>query len=692
MGSGAATLGGGWLALTGLGVRAASGAGAHGNTAAATGWRRWLREAVAHAAPGIFVIGLLLLCSLAVQVVLNMIDWQLPDHPWLRDIVHGVTRVPLSRLGSEDYWTMLTFHPLFLLALTGITAGLAFLLAWRIDVNEFSMHDFYKNRLVRAYLGASRPRSERRPNAFTGFDLGDDIKLVRLRTEDPVCADLARTPPGTDPASLRDRRFTKCSEGDRREAFKSAREGLAPLPRGYAGPFPLINAALNITRGEDLARQERKAESFVFTPLFCGYEYSRCGTRQSGAGSQQYGYRPTRWYGYAKDDGIALGTAVAISGAAANPSMGYHSSPAVAFLMTVFNARLGWWLGNPIAKHMWMHASPRLGLFYLLKDLTSTATDRSDYVSLSDGGHFDNLGIYELVRRRCRFIIAVDAEADPGMAFDGLGNVIRQCRTDFGVEIRIDLQQLRANADKRSAEHCAVGSIRYPEGDTTPEGEHTGVLVYLKASLTGDEPAEVLEYASRCKDFPHESTGDQWFSEAQFESYRQLGSHITRRAFAGAQMLQKCETNRVAFFEHVASAWLPAPPAGLDAVTRHGRDYADLLAKITAADDFRNLDPWLDGNEPDRRPVTRQELYQGYAVIDFMYRVYVDLRLEHDRRHAHYAGWLSIFRKWKQTQAVTEAWNTMQCEFPKNFCTFFENLRDVKDLPDVSDKSKARGA
>ena len=96
--------------------------------------------------------------------------------------------------------------------------------------------------------------------------------------------------------------------------------------------------------------------------------------------------------GYGQD--LRLGTALSISGAAASPNMGYHSSPAVTFLMTVFNARLGWWLGNP-AREKWCEPGPRSG-FYLFKELFGRTNANSKYIYLSDGGHFENLGVYEL--------------------------------------------------------------------------------------------------------------------------------------------------------------------------------------------------------------------------------------------------------------------------------------------------------
>ena len=136
--------------------------------------------------------------------------------------------------------------------------------------------------------------------------------------------------------------------------------------------------------------------------------------------------------------GVALGTAMGISGAAANPNMGYHSSAQTAFLLTLFNVRLGWWLGNPTKAKAFKKAGPIFALWWLARELFGFVDESSRYLNLSDGGHFENLGIYELVRRRCRYIIAIDGEADPDYRFESLGGAVRKCRTDFGIEIRID--------------------------------------------------------------------------------------------------------------------------------------------------------------------------------------------------------------------------------------------------------------
>src|SRR5205809_146656 len=128
-----------------------------------------------------------------------------------------------------------------------------------------------------------------------------------------------------------------------------------------------------------------------------------------------------------------------------------------------------------------------------------------------------------LARRRGRYIIACDADHDGGLAFGDLGNLIRKCRTDMGIDIEIGVDSIRRQESTGLSKwHCAIGTIRY---DALGEGATPGTLVYIKSSLTGDEASDVLSYRAQELAFPHQSTSDQWFDESQFESYRKLGYH-----------------------------------------------------------------------------------------------------------------------------------------------------------------------
>jgi hypothetical protein len=455
--------------------------------------------------PYVFAIGLVVLVSCGVnkiispapetngvagnpeQVSVNMADnasGQVTVN--VQAVVNKTKKPPLPR---EDYWKnfLASLNRKVLWAFL-LCLAVSVVLAMCVDLTEFSMHYFYRNRLVRCYLGASH--RERVPNPFTGFDEADDLFLADLVAE-----------------------------------------------KGYDGPYPILGCALNLVHGKDLAWQERKAASFIMTPKYSGYDVWYEKLLRPGQwekrGQASDGYRPTGQYAY-PDGGFFLGTAMAISGAAASPNMGYHSSPALSFLMTVFNVRLGRWVGNPRDPRCWRKAGPAIGLGYLLAELFGAANDDRGYVYVSDGGHFENLGLYELVKRRCRFIIASDGADDKNFTFGDLASAIRKCRADMGIDIEIKTNKLLKVGDaKCSTWHCAVGVIKYSNSDP-PVGRdkvQDGIVVYLKASLTNDEPADVLNYKAGHPDFPHQTTADQWFTESQFESYRALGQHIVRTLF-----------------------------------------------------------------------------------------------------------------------------------------------------------------
>ncbi|WFU31441.1 patatin-like phospholipase family protein [Bradyrhizobium brasilense] len=353
--------------------------------------------------------------------------------------------------------------------------GLAIVASWAINTNRFSLHGIYRNRLIRAFLGASK--ADRSPNHFTDFDQWDNIRLNELW----------------------------------------------PAVNGPDKPphLHVINMALNVVATRELAWRERKALSFTATPLSVG-----CGDLRDPAEPPATDLRWARGYyrSAAKYGGtMDLGTAMTISGAAASPNMGYHSSLGLSFLLTFFNVRLGAWLGNPgpAGNHTFEHRGPVLAAKPMFEEALGLTDEGKAYVNLSDGGHFDNLGLYEMVRRRCRLIVVSDAGADPNCAFEDLGNALRKISIDLDAEI--DFQSLkivkRTNPPTASGSYCAVADISYREGGS-------GLLLYLKPDFQGIEPAPVRSYAIKNTQFPHEPTVDQWFGETQFEAYRALGRFV----------------------------------------------------------------------------------------------------------------------------------------------------------------------
>jgi hypothetical protein len=552
-----------------------------GGTAAAAGL---LDHAATVAAP-IALVVIATLLSWATTAAIAALDAN-PWIPILRDCRNWpVVEPPWPRLASPArHVEALHCSPAWFVA-GGIAllVLLAFAASRFIDVNKFSLHAMYRARLVRAYLGASRLR--RTPNPFTGFDPLDDLAMHEMRDEafnpgsfaDPVAllgrlkepgagdhasmtlqrllsaetrAMLQSHEPGTEPSStLAERliedlnRILDTVPLENRPAFQPpaaprppaghgpslARRNRALLERAYPReirrspppprkPLHVVNMALNLVGGHNLAWQERKAETFTATELH--------------AGSYHLGYRRAYEYGGEAPRGLTLGTALAISGAAASPNMGYHSSPLVTFLMAMFNARLGWWLGNPgpHGRDTFRFASPRVSILPMLREALGMTDDDDSYVYLSDGGHFENLGLFEMVLRRCHLIVVSDAGCDPDCTFADLASAIRKVRVDLGVPIEFGerLRIRKRSADGSGAADAAVyavGRIEYSAVD--PDGVD-GHLIYLKPCFYGNEPVDVLNYALANPVFPHEPTSDQFFSESQFESYRQLGLHTVQ--------------------------------------------------------------------------------------------------------------------------------------------------------------------
>lgn len=375
-----------------------------------------------------------------------------------------------------------------------------------VPTNRFSLHGMYRQRLIRTFLGASR--AERAPNQFTGFDGRDDLPVHAL----------------TD-----------------------------------VRPLHVINATLNAVTSAHTGRHESRAESFTFSPLHVG--------------NQTVGYRPASAYGSdggAAGTGLSLGMALAVSGAAASPAMGIYSSAARAFLLTLANARLGLWFGNPQNASTWTLSDPPLGIGPLVRELLGLTTDRNPYVYLSDGGHYDNLGLWEMVARRCRFVVVSDAGCDPNYRFTDLSNAVRRIRLDLGIPITFPPLAITREGQGRTNPHATVGTIRYSVVDGA--GAPDGTLLLLKATLSGDEPVDVWNFAQADPSFPHDSTSEQFFDEAKFESYRTLGFHSVlsvAQGFDGAGGLGGLCTT--------AATLLTAPETGPDA----GRAVAELLIGIS---------------------------------------------------------------------------------------------------------------
>jgi hypothetical protein len=357
------------------------------------------------------------------------------------------------------------------------------LLIWSLTVvsaNAMSMHNFYRDRLCKAFLFRADEKHQ-------SVDSGVDPKLTELSEE--------------------------------------------------IGPLHLVNTALNTRELPERFRRGRHAEPFFLSSLY--------------SGSRITGFCPTKRLEEVQK-GLSLSAAVATSGAAASSSMGAHTNSALRFILSVLNIRLGYWIINPMyfepARRTFMMRVGRLfsvGVGRFFQELLGLITYKTSYVYLSDGGHIENLGIYELIRRQCRLIIVGDGECDTDYTFKGLADALRLIRVDFGINIQMDgLDKIR-----NGEQQFARGTIEYPDG-------RLGYLIYLKSSSLGDDMVQatvagdayftsplradvrrfdelgyIAHYKAKHPMFPQESTGDQFFDETQFECYRALGYLIADRAF-----------------------------------------------------------------------------------------------------------------------------------------------------------------
>jgi hypothetical protein len=393
---------------------------------------------------------------------------------------------------------------------------LAFCLA--LKPNAYSLHQFYQDRLSRAFIFNPKPNK-------TG-------------TLDPL------------------------------DKFK-----LSDIKPSHT-PYHIINAALNIQGSEEANKRGRDADFFVFTRDFVGSNLTLYApTREPPPSEEVPGKEAAKNFSLGSavtsgaypcqaepadeialeeiDKNLNLGCAMAVSGAAVSSNMGAKTVRLLSPTLALLNIRLGYWMCNP--RHLAATQGKRAILnrwhdqillkFFLLLEMLNLLDEKSRNMLLTDGGHIENLGIYELLKRGCQLIIAIDAEADPSMSFASFVKMERYARIDLGIRISLPWEKIarttkHVNNDlgqnstsdssllRRKGPHCAVGRIFY---DTGAEG----ILVYVKSSLSGDEKDYILDYKKRYSKFPHESTSDQFFTEEQFEVYRALGFHAVEGFFSG---------------------------------------------------------------------------------------------------------------------------------------------------------------
>ena len=309
-------------------------------------------------------------------------------------------------------------------------------------------------------------------------------------------------------------------------------------------PYHLVNSHVVLTSSIHAKERGRTGDSFLISPKFCG--------------SRATGFQKTSCFTVREsenhDGSITLATATAISGAAFNPRVGpggadtLLNNPIVSSMLSYYNLRLGCWLGNPKRENEYNQSRP---IFYRegLKGLLSMSfQEDARMIELTDGGHFENTGIYELLQRRTDVIILADATADREFNFKDVGIAIERARADAGVDVRFDnkkwdLTHVMPNSeegdhyDKRydlAQRGFAVARIKYPAlknedaGETNNDNcrDKIGFLIYIKAVMTRELPTDLYGYSGAHEEFPHQPITDQMFDESQFEAYRELGFQV----------------------------------------------------------------------------------------------------------------------------------------------------------------------
>ncbi|GJH30188.1 patatin-like phospholipase family protein [Caballeronia novacaledonica] len=414
-------------------------------------------------------------------------------------------------------------------------------------LNRSSLYSFYRARLVRSYLGAANPERFRQKTGEceTGAPLAPNLNEPMLRIDNvhPF-----------DDVSI-----------DRYE------------PHEAGGPIHILNVCINQTRDPrgGLFNQDRKGLLMTVGPN----GMSRVGSRG--------------WIKVDPTGAPSLGSWMAISGAAVSPGLGGQTRPGIAALSTIAGLRLGyWWDSQAIGR---AEGSGRLARWHgartgkygqLVSELVGRFSgDDRRYWYLSDGGHFDNTGAYALLREQCSLVVVADCGSDPRYGFRDLENLVRKARIDLHAEVTF----LRPKADGEQ-KLCGFGSLdELASDDSTAclalarivyaNSMKTGYMIVVKPNIYADMPVDLMSFKADNPQFPQEPTTDQFFSEAQWESYfrlgQALGQHLTSdvldqlEPFAEAHFVTEHAVDPVTGAKDppAQNRRLPAPIAAAGAVT-----------------------------------------------------------------------------------------------------------------------------
>ena len=280
---------------------------------------------------------------------------------------------------------------------------------------------------------------------------------------------------------------------------------MSEIEASTGSAYPIVNVTLSAADSDNRLTRERLGLNFAISPLFTG--------------APETAYIQTE---YAHNGDMSLAQSMTTSAAAVDPDYRETANPVVSFFMALLNFRLGLWTIHPrYCQRRKQHIPYRL---IWREALQRHLSDHNPFVRLSDGGHFDNLATYELLRRRCPRILVGDAGADPEMTLSDLGSLIQRAYADFGAQIDIDTTGIRTQDNKRSEQCYAIGHIHYADGSH-------GIMIYVKSVLIAGLNADIEAFAATDSGFPNDSTANQFFNEAHFDAYRALGQSALTQLF-----------------------------------------------------------------------------------------------------------------------------------------------------------------
>jgi hypothetical protein len=354
-----------------------------------------------------------------------------------------------------------------------VALGLGFV----ANINYVGLHRFYRDRLMEAFMPNDRSVESQRTSRSA---VADSLSVAEIAS--------SSTADENDPSFI---------------------------PR----PYPLINANVILINDDYPKYATRGGANFLISPLFVG--------------SSATGWQPTIEY-IGLNGPLTLATSMAASGAAASASAGFIGTgitmnPLVSAVMSLLNIRLGVWLGNPASqeKRKLRSIPTFFNPGFLAGVLGCGHTRTSGYVELTDGGHFENLAMYELVRRKLSLVIVVDGEADPTISLASLVSARNRIEQDFGARLEFFKDQgpelLVMHPEKGYPLGVKYARSPFIVGQLTYEDETLGTFIYIKSNLTAAIDFSVAGYLASNPDFPHQTTADQFFTPDQFEAYRKLG-------------------------------------------------------------------------------------------------------------------------------------------------------------------------